>query len=192
MIDKFERRKTVDHFFIDEQGVLVEYIPKDYEEDMYVVVPNGVKVISEKAFQYFSRLKSITLPDTVEEIEMGAFFECTNLNTINIPESVKNIGDEAFARCYALADTEGFIIVNDVIYGFVGNKEEIIVPQHVTRISARAFSQRQCINKVVLPEGLLSIGEEAFYACSNLQEINKPASLKEIGDYAFEGTKLNG
>lgn len=182
----------MENFNIDEQGVLVEYIPEDYEEDMYVVVPDGVKVISAAAFQYLSHLKSITLPDTVEEIESGAFFECTNLNTANIPESVAEIGDEAFARCYALADAEGFIIVNNVVYGFVGNKEEIIVPQNVTRISARAFSQRQCINKVVLPEGLLSIGEEAFYACSNLQEINKPESLTEIDDYAFDGTRING
>ena len=202
----------MEQYDVNEQGVLVEYMPEDFEEDMYAVVPEGVKVISRDAFWCLGHLKSVTLPNTVIEIEEEAFFECEQLETINIPDSVKNIGDgafylcrklknievpketfvgdAAFAHCYCLANSEGFIIVNDVLYGYVGQNEELTIPQNVIRISGRAFEGRQSIIKVNLPNGLLSIGEDAFCNCTNLEQVNFPDSLTEIGDGAFYRTKI--
>ena len=180
----------MDQYIVNENGVLVEFIPENHEEPMYAVVPDGVNVIAESAFQYFAHLKSVTLPNSVVEIESGAFYECYELETINIPESVAQIGDEAFAHCYALADADGFIIVNNVLHGHVGNCEEVVIPSHVTRIGPRVFANREHLKKVVLPEGLTSIGEEAFWYCGKLESIHFPASLIEIGDYAFQGTKI--
>ena len=202
----------MDSYNVDNEGVLVEYTPEDYEEDMYADVPEGVKVISSNAFWSLERLKSVHLPESVELIEEDAFFDCTQLETINIPKGIKevgpgafyhcaklksieipngvSVGDAAFAHCYSLADSNGFIIVNDVLYGYVGHNKELVIPSNVCRISGRAFEERTGIVKVTLPDGLLSIGEDAFIACADLEEINLPDSIIEIGDCAFEETKI--
>ena len=202
----------MENYNIDSNGVLLEYEPDDYEDDMYAAVPDGVKVISTNAFWALGHLISVHLPEGVEEIEDDAFFYCTQLNSINIPKSVKKIGsgafyhcqnlksievstdtlvgDAAFAHCYNLADSNGFIIVNDVLYGYVGCSEELVIPQNVRRISGRAFEERRGIVKVTLPDGLLSIGEDAFIACADLEEINIPDSVIEIGDSAFVEIKV--
>lgn len=198
---------------VDNEKVLVEFEPEDYEADYFCAdVPEGTKVIGGDAFWSFQKLKSVHLPDSVEMIADDAFFDCEKLETINIPNSIKEIGngafyhcmslekievptdtavgDAAFSHCYKLADSDGFIIVNNVLYGYSGLTSELVVPQNVRRISGRAFEGRTDIVKVTLPEGLLSIGEDAFYGCANLQEINIPDSTIEIGECAFAQTKI--
>ena len=66
------------------------------ENIKHILVPSGVRVIGEDAFDGCYSLESIELSDTVESVGNFAFSRCKSLKTINIPNSVKNIGAGAF------------------------------------------------------------------------------------------------
>ena len=67
----------------------------------YTINANTVH-IGERAFEYCSRLSSITIPDSVTSIGNYAFSNCTLLTSIEIPDSVTSIGDDAFSNCTLL------------------------------------------------------------------------------------------
>lgn len=67
-----------------------------------VSVPNDVRFIAGKAFNYNSDLTAITIPESVTEIGDDAFWNCKQLQTISLSEGQEHIGDTAFAMCYSL------------------------------------------------------------------------------------------
>ena len=83
-----------------------------------IIIPDGVKVISECAF-YNCSISEVVIPDSVTDVEQWAFrcchnlekitfsknmscikaytfFECISLHDINIPGHIKVIGESAF------------------------------------------------------------------------------------------------
>ena len=78
--------------------VLVRYVGDD---ELYVI-PDGIRLIDNRAFSGACELKKVILPRTVEEIESYAFDGCTKLEEIFIPESVRKIQDFAFKGCTSL------------------------------------------------------------------------------------------
>lgn len=64
-----------------------------------LVIPEGVKEIGWDAFNGCTGLTNIVIPYSVTEIDGGAFWGCTSLTSIVIPEGVKEIGWDAFANC---------------------------------------------------------------------------------------------
>lgn len=73
-----------------------------------LIIPEGIKVISDNSFSNNMLIDSITLPNTLEEIGSNAFSNCMFLNELTIPESVRRIGDKAFDR-----DRVVLIVVKD-------------------------------------------------------------------------------
>ncbi len=63
--------------------------------------------------------------------------------------------------------------------------ESVSIPQGVTRISEKAFSQCSALTRVVLPDTLEIIGRLAFYDCKSLRDIEVPDSVMEFGENAF-------
>lgn len=66
----------------------------------------------------------------------------------------------------------------------------VIVPDTVTSIGERAFSNCTNLTSVLLPEGLKKINNNAFEYCFSLTSINLPSSLESLGMYAFTGSAL--
>ena len=81
----------------------------DYESAFYdsglkeVVLEDGVKEISTRAFENCSGLEKITIPDSVESIYSGAFYNCSSLGETEIPSSVTTIGTRSFDGCSSLS-----------------------------------------------------------------------------------------
>lgn len=69
-----------------------------------LTLPNGLKVIGEKAFEKCSFLGEVTIPGSVESIKSGAFIKCSALKTVKLENGVAAIGAEAFASCNNLRD----------------------------------------------------------------------------------------
>lgn len=59
-------------------------------------VPDGVRVIGDRAFWDCSPVKAVILPDSMTDIGEEAFAYCTSLHSVRIPENVTVIGDHAF------------------------------------------------------------------------------------------------
>ena len=71
----------------------------------HVVVPEGVKYITEGAFwmpNKDSTLKTLQLPQSLVSIGKNAFAGNTGLQSVVVPENVTEIGTQAFNGCSAM------------------------------------------------------------------------------------------
>lgn len=110
--------------------------------------------------------KKTRLQDPVFKIEDGVLIDCelNGSKTVTIPNEVKVIEEMCFAGT---------------------NIEEVILPEGIEIIKARAFASCNKLGKINFPESLNVIKEMAFYNCGSLAEVILPERLAEIGDEAF-------
>ena len=132
-----------------------------------VTIGNGVTSIGRYTFSDCSGLTGVTIPNSVTNIEDAAFAGCSGLTSLTIPDSVTSIGDYAFKGCRGLADGEGFVIVGNVLYDYVGKLKRVTIPDGVTRIGACAFEKYSNLMVVTIPDSVTSIGCDAFCGCSD-------------------------
>ena len=74
---------------------------------------------------------------------------------------------------------------NDMIGKRYKDAEEIVVPEWIREIPAKAFSCRLNIKRVSIPNGVKRIGERAFEDCRNLETLFIPDSVHNIEPDAF-------
>ena len=130
-----------------------------------VTIPEGVTSIGNSAFRGCSGLTSVTISDGVTSIGDSAFSYCTGLTSVTIPESVTSIGDSAFSRCSGLTS--------------------VTIPGSVTSISFHAFSYCTGLTSVTISDGVAIIDSFAFFECTGLTTITIPASVNRIVNSAF-------
>lgn len=102
----------------------------------------------------------------VFKIEDGVLIDCelNGSKTVTIPNEVKVIEEMCFAST---------------------SIEEVILPEGIKIIKARAFANCNKLYKINFPKSLNTIKERAFFSCSSLTEVMLPETLTETGDYAF-------
>src|SRR5690554_1156247 len=180
-------------FIIETDGrgdtLLVAY----YGYDRHVVIPDGVTVIGEWAFDGSYFLESIHIPESVTTIEMGAFYECSSLRSLLIPKSVTLIEDGAFFECYSLSEItvdpanpkyysqEGVLFAKEekslLLFPLGKDDATYSIPQGTTEIGMGAFANNSSLENIFIPNSVTSIGDAAFFACSYLEEVNIPDSV---------------
>ena len=131
-----------------------------------ITFDGDVTMIGALAFEYCSRLTSVTIPNSVTKIGHEAFWGCSNLTSIAIPDSVTSIGWYAFVACRSLTS--------------------VTIPDSVTEIGNYAFQDCSGLTSVEIGSGCTSIGDYAFQRCRSLTSITIPDSVTLIGEYAFE------
>lgn len=143
-----------------------------------VIIPGGVTSIGEKAFFDCEGLTSIKIPNSVTSIPKEAFSFCSSLTSVNIGNSVTSIDGDAFECCYRLTsikvdstnpkydsrDNCNAIIVTSTNELITGCKKTII-PDGVTSIGKKAFSDCFGLKSIIIPDSVTTIGKDAFYSC---------------------------
>ena len=66
------------------------------------------------------------------------------------------------------------------------NLTVIILPENVTAIGLKAFSDCPKLASVSIPDGVISFGTNAFYGCSKLLSVTIPAKVTTIDYGAFQ------
>lgn len=148
---------------------------------------DGFMIIKGVLCGYFGSSTDVIIPENVREISVTAFWHRKDLTSVIIPEQVKTVRWSTFSECSKLADENGFIVLNGVLCGYVGNDREITVPKGVRYLSDFVFLECKDITSVTLPEGVLSIGALCFSFCTSLVSVSLPDTLTEIGMEAFDG-----
>ena len=64
-----------------------------------IVIPEGVTIIPDYAFQNADYIREVSLPSTLTKIGYSAFSGCEHLRYIDIPESVILVDRNAFSNC---------------------------------------------------------------------------------------------
>ncbi len=142
---------------------------------------NGAAVtgIGASAFLNCSDMTSVTIPEGVTVIGSGAFENCSDLVSVYIPSTLTSVGSWAFYKCTGLKrvcitdlaawfgiDFNSGFFPNPLFYArnlfLNGEKiEELVVPEAVTVIKDRAFTNCS-ITSVVIHSGVEKIGYSAF------------------------------
>ncbi len=145
-----------------------------------VVIPEGVASIGVQAFAACLSLKSVTFPESLTSIGDWAFARCLYLDSISIPENVTSIGKDVFENCTFINS----IVVdeNNSVYDSRNNCNALIETDTNTLL-------RGCVNTDI-PEDVTSIADKAFSDCRVLESITIPSSVTSIGDYAFAGCDI--
>ena len=80
---------------------------------------------------------------------------------------VTAIGDDAFSGCSDLVTIHGNTMSRS-------DNQNNSIPNHITRIGARAFKGCSGLHGLVINEEVISIGQECFAECSSLEELTIP------------------
>lgn len=124
-----------------------------------------VTSIGDRAFEYCSSLRSVTIGNSVTKIDNWAFGKCSSLTSITISDSVVSIGDYAFCGCTRLTS--------------------ITIGNSITSIGNSVFDGCLKLSEITIPEGVNSIADWAFNSCSTLTNVTISKSVKNIGPFAF-------
>ena len=79
----------------------------------------------------------------------------------------------------------GFHMDNSTLVKYEGDDTGVVIPDGVTSIGDRAFSECTRLTSVIIPEGVTNIGEYAFSKCAGLKSITIPESVTSIDAWAF-------
>lgn len=95
-----------------------------------LIVPQGIKKISDKAFLSSYLLSELELSNTITYIGDYAFAGCKLLSSVTVPISVTHIGEKAFGYTAPDANGESKKIDGFVIYGYKGSVAESYALEH--------------------------------------------------------------
>ena len=85
-----------------------------------------------------------------------------------------------------MSNLNDFVIENGVLKKYVGQDENVVVPESVLQVGDRAFFGCENILTVELPKNISKIGWAAFRDCKKLIKINLPEKLESINGDAFD------
>ncbi|MFA6866303.1 MAG: leucine-rich repeat protein [Clostridia bacterium] len=169
-------------------------------EDAYPTSYDGIEIIGvDRSLTAFT-----VVPDLegrkIFSIGREAFNGCIFMNSVNIPynSNVDRIEKKAFEDTPWLNNLDCVInndalIVNNVLYQYLGNSSSYSIPESIKEIAEGAFEDTLTLNTVNLSSSSLLnyIGAYAFSNCSNLTgTINLLSSVEVIHKFAFANTAI--
>ena len=150
-----------------------------------VKIPDTVRTIGGTAFGW-SGLVYALIPDSVTYIGWEAFKCCDGLKRLSsIPQDAE-IDWGAFQECPKLADENGFVIINNTVYGYFGDDANVVIPDGMTSIGYGLFWGNSSVTNVVIPTSVTRIESWAFYACRQLTSVTIPKGVTIIERVTFE------
>jgi len=163
-----------------------------------VVIPEGCVSIEDSAFENCVNLREVTLPLSLRNIHKRAFADCRKLQRLHFPRGVYNgqswpysdrlsIWGDAFTGCTALADENGFIVIDNMARQYLHPGPDVTVTEGIRDFSRDLFGGREDIHTVLLPDSLREISLRAFLGCKNLASVNIPGTVRHIFHGAFLG-----
>jgi hypothetical protein len=127
---------------------------------------------------------------SITSIGSGAFSNCDSLAGVIMGNNVASIDTDAFSGCNNLDNTvQGGILYNKAITKIIFVPKEISgavsIPDSVTSIPEKAFSNCYSLTSIIIGNGVTSIGFQAFVNCINLTSVTIGNGVTSIGTDAF-------
>lgn len=131
-----------------------------------VNIPSSITSIKSYTFYGFNTIKSVSFSESVTSIGYNSFAN-SSVQSIGFSNSLLTVGESSFSNCFGL--------------------KEVILPDSVTEIKAKAFEDCKSLESIQLGKSLNKIGEKAFYNCFAMKKIVIPKNVYSIGKDAFYG-----
>ncbi len=158
-----------------------------------------VTAISERGFVGQTSLTKLNIPESVTSIEESAFSNCIALTNVVIKGKITKIGIYPFFETPFEKNLEkigDFVILNDdILYDYVGNSSNIVIPNGVRVISEHLFTYFEAkrdfkIQYITFTDSVEYICTKAFYDCNNIINITIGTGIKDIGLNAFTSSEM--
>lgn len=180
-----------------------------YETVLEIKIEEGVKQISDNAFNGFSATKKVTIPESIELIEGNAFRRCTNLEIVNYNaiKAVCTAEDNGTIYTVFLNDFnikelnigENVEVIPRYLFWTSSNTDnvfnitELKLPNSLKKIEDCAFSNFRTITSITIPSNVEYIGNSAFSGCTSLTSVTINSSIANIFDTnnTFYRTNVN-
>ena len=178
-----------DSDFVVERSILVRYNGYTQKD---VVIPEGITVIGETAFQGMNNIESVHIPEGVEFIGEGAFSGCKNLKTINIPNGCETIDRDCFNGCISLKTIEFPDSVKNIEAGALAgctSLESVNIPPRTELLPWRIFEGCSSLRYIVIPKKVKTIEDFAFAECTALEDV-KFECMHSNGDPSVGITRI--
>lgn len=142
-----------------------------------VYIPRNIKKIESGAFSDCACLETLSFPEESELEYIGSycFSNCKNLKSINVPKNAF-LDYCAFFNCPSLMDKNGYVVINNILFGYFNNETIVSCPHGIEYVSGLSFG---------VPSYL-----EQVYDNSNIREIHFPSTLKEIYGWAIPNSVI--
>lgn len=171
----------------------------DGKEVKDLVIPEGVKSISEYAFNG-ADITSLSIPSTLEEMGQMAFSSCSSLARVTVDAAnplydsrngcnamVRTADNTLVMACPSTTIPEGIEAIGSYAFFAVKGLSKLEFPSSVKKLEDFALYCCTDLKEVVLNKGIELLGNYAFGVCP-LSKINFPESLTNIGNYCFYAT----
>lgn len=165
--EKGTKSVTSNSDFVFDDQTLVSYKGKDE----IVTVPDGTKIIGERAFAGNSTVKKVILPDTVTQLKNQAISWCNELEEIVLSKNLSSIGKACFEFCPKLTRID------------LGKTK-------IKILKKSCFTRCTSLPSLTLPQTLKKIEEYCFNAGPELDILTIPASVESIEGCALNGAKI--
>lgn len=161
--------------------------------------PEHIIEIKQYAFYGCTSITKLTVPVTVAEIGIKAFDNCGNLKSVIIPKRLANSDTELkniFGINYQTIDfqftyEEEFEIDGSILIGYIGDSEDVVVPDGIVQINGSAFRNMGFIESLTLPASVVNIGSGAFQGCNGLIKVNYLGEISDWCGIAFGNASSN-
>ena len=168
-----------------------------------ITLPEGLKLIGDKAFSGLYKLESVNIPSSVDTIGYNAFASTgiyknsTNWsdNGLYIDGWLVNVQNTKISEFEVKEGTIGVSNGSDVSFipSSARKITKLTLPASLRYIGKNSFKQLTLIKEISLGGSLEFIKGGAFAVCSSLEKVNldECTNLALIGDQAFSQTKIS-
>ncbi|MBQ8295383.1 MAG: leucine-rich repeat domain-containing protein [Clostridia bacterium] len=144
-----------------------------------LIIPEGVTTIGDYAFDYYGRIKNITLPASLGSIGYSAFTGCG----IKEVYYLGAIEDWCNITLNAAIGTE-YYINGELV-------SELVIPNDINCINKYTFANWDNLTSVVIPATVTQINLGAFAGCDNLKKVYYQGSIADWCNIIFEDVTAN-
>lgn len=166
----------------DKKVVYIISVNKDNQPSMTLLPETETLKDDYGLSMYYTSVLSIKVGKIFKDLER-LFSDHSNIRNVEFYDS----SDFCSLENEMLLNKE-----KTILYRYIGESSEVVIPSTVRKITAFAFYQKYALNKITFNDYLEEIGDEAFYNLECLTEdITFPETLVSIGERAFYNCRLS-
>lgn len=161
--------------------------------DSHVVVPDGITVIDDWAFDESRSLVAVYLPEGITEIGIKVFAHCPDLTVIyfgGTREQWDNIttgifwdlgSDDYTVICgYKPNTAEDFVIEDGTLIKYVGDAPTVSIPYGVNKVADGAFKDSDFVTSLIFPDTVDTVTAGSLEGLRNLRIVHTGDGVTEI------------